>query len=929
MSDPDAAAARWQRARAALVAMLELPAEERSEQLERLRAADPALAAELAGLLRDCEADDGFLERPALERLGPLPANAAPDRIGPWRLEREIGRGGMGVVWRARRDDGTFEQTVAIKLVRPELASDLLRRRLVSEMRILASLEHESIARLLDGGATPDGVPYLVLEHVAGQPIDLHCDAAKLTLARRLDLFLEVCAAVEFAHRRLVLHRDLKSSNILVDERGRPKLLDFGIAKLLGSQADGEEWTALGFERPLTPEWASPEQLRGEELTTASDVYSLGVLLHVLLTGTRPHRWTGQRPDQFAKEIEESGDAPLRGLARRPLAPGVEGHALRDDLERIVGKALAPDAGERYGTVTALAAEVERFLAGRPVEAHPPTIGYRMRRYLARHRAGVTATAVVAMSLLGATLISLRQARIASVERARAEARFGEVRQLANRFLFEFEESIRDLPGATPARERVVATARDYLERLAAEAGDDILLLDELAQASLKIGDLEGHPRKPNLGRPEDARSSYERARALGRRVIELAPDSPLGHADVGTGELRLSDLALDRSDFAAVEGHAQAAVASFERALEVGGPDRRHARSRSQGFQRLGSAALARGEYEAARAALESYREACLAALAAEPTGREATRDPIVASILLGDVFDEWGRPEEAIRLFEEALERAEARRAAFPGAEADRDGSVALQRVIIALRKLDRHEEALRHALAAFERDERAVEADPRNALSRRDLAESVADVGRELGALGRWPEARERFERSRRLFEELAVTEPESAEVSTYLASAFYLEAQALDRIGERARAEAAVLRSSALEAELLARVPDDTDLQEGLAASLRLLGRLRLDRGALSAAQDELERSVALEEALTGLAGRSAERDAALAEALFWRGEARRRAGQTANACQDFVRATELAAAADRAREDSAAFPLSRLRVAAERCGRGSA
>jgi non-specific serine/threonine protein kinase/serine/threonine-protein kinase len=917
----DAAAERWERVREALLGALELPEAERGARLERLRAADPELGLEVAGLLRHAAESGDFLETPALARLGGAAPPGAPERIGPWRLERQIGRGGMGVVWRARRDDGAFEQTVAIKLVRPELASELLRRRLVSEMRILAALGHESIARLLDGGVTPEGVPYLALEYVDGEPIDHHCDRHALPLAGRLRLFLEVAGAVEFAHRRLVLHRDLKSANVLVDARGRPKLLDFGIAKLLSGGPEAEQWTALGFERPLTPEWASPEQLRGAELTTASDVYSLGVLLHVLLTGERPHRFSGQRPDAFAREIEESGEARLRGLARRRLAPGVEARALKSDLERIVAKALAGEPAERYGTAAALAAEVERFLAGRPVEAHAPSFGYRARKYVARHRAGAAAAAVALLSLLAATAVSLRQARIATAERARAERRFAEVRALANRFLFEFEESIRDLPGATPARERIVSTARDYLDRLAAEAGDDAGLLAELAQASLALGDLEGHPRKANLGRPGDAQKSYERARALGRRLVELAPASVLGHAHVGTGELRLSDLALDRGDLAAVDRHAAAAVAAFDRALAAGGADRAHARSRAQALQRLGSAALARGEYGEAEAALREYREACLAALAADPAGREATRDALVAAILLGDVHDERGRPEEALPIFREALDRAEARVRAFPGAEAERDRSVALQRVIIALRKLDRHEEALPLARAALDGAEAAFAADPENALAERDLAESVADVGRELGALGRWPEALAEFERSRALFERLAGRDPESAEIRAYLASALQLEAGARAGTGDGAGAERAALGGIRIEGELLAASPDDARLAEHLAASLRTLSRWRLARGAAAAARADLERAVELEERLTARAGRSAERDAGLAAALWLRGRARGPAEHAA-ACADFARAGALAARLDAralAAEELALEALARART----------
>ena len=320
------AAGGWTRVKEELLAVLELSPAAGRRRLQELEQEDPELAAEIAALVAAADESEPFLALPALERASaasPAPG-VAPERVGPWRLEAEIGRGGMGTVWRARRDDGAFDQVVAVKFVRPELATDLLRRRLEAERRILASLQHESIARLLDGGVTDEGVPYLVLEYVDGESIDAWCAHQALPVEARLRLFLEVCAAVDFAHRKLVLHRDIKSSNVLVDGMGRPKLLDFGIAKLLGPEAEEVDWTALGFARPLTPEWASPEQLRGDPLTTASDVYSLGVLLCSILTGERPHRWTGQAPDVLARQIADSGPNAAGGLLRRSVSPGID-----------------------------------------------------------------------------------------------------------------------------------------------------------------------------------------------------------------------------------------------------------------------------------------------------------------------------------------------------------------------------------------------------------------------------------------------------------------------------------------------------------------------------------------------------------------------------------------------------------------------------
>ena len=377
--------------------------EQRRVAVERLRREDQTLSVELAAWLALEEGRAGdWLERPALladalvEGTDPAdpPEPAPPERIGVWRLDGEIGRGGMGAVYRAHRDDDAFAQTVAIKLVRSELSSEMLRRRFVAERRILAGLAHPNIAQLIDGGTTPDGVPYLVLEYVAGEPIDRYCERRALSREERLRLFLVVCGAVAFAHQNLVLHRDIKPANVLVDEAGRPKLLDFGIAKLLAPGEGHEDWTALGIGRPLTREWASPEQLRGDPLTTASDVYSLGVLLHVLLTGTRPPR---------------GEDEPLTT------------RELRGDLQRVVARALAPDVADRYGTVADLAADLERYLGGRAVSAHPPSVRYRAGKFVRRHRAGVAAATLALLSLAIGGGVALWQARVAARERERPQ----------------------------------------------------------------------------------------------------------------------------------------------------------------------------------------------------------------------------------------------------------------------------------------------------------------------------------------------------------------------------------------------------------------------------------------------------------------------------------------------------------------------------
>ena len=414
-------------------------------------------------------------------------------RIGAFTIVRMVGRGGMGAVYLATRADGAFEQSVAIKVI--DSNSALLRARFQQERQILARLNHPNIARLLDGGEMPSGLPYLVMEFVPGEQIDAYCDQKGLHLRARLRLFLPVAAAVQHAHRHLIVHRDLKPGNILVGEDGTPKLLDFGIAKVLEPGPEAKVST-----RVMTPEYASPEQVRGGEITTASDIYSLGAVLYRLLTGRPPHSVEGLSPLDIARQIAEQS---VPRAANVPV-----------DVAAILEKALHTDPSHRYRSADDLCDEIHRFLEGKAVLAVQDSFAYRTVKFLRRHWIPVSATAAVSLALTVGTGVSLWQAR-------KAERRFAEVRQLSNRFLFEFEETIHSVPGATNARKLVVKTAQEYLDRLAAEGGSglfggrDPALIHELAEAYRKLGDVQGNPVESNAGDSRAALASYRKALVL------------------------------------------------------------------------------------------------------------------------------------------------------------------------------------------------------------------------------------------------------------------------------------------------------------------------------------------------------------------------------------------------------------------------------
>jgi hypothetical protein len=430
-------------------------------------------------------------------------------RVGPYRIQKLLGRGGMGAVFLANRDDEQFRKNVALKLLRFETDQPAILARFRNERQILAALDHPNIAALYDGGSTEDGLPYIVMEYVVGEPLTTYCDSHSLSIADRLRLFRQICDAVEYAHQKLIVHRDLKPGNILVTREGLPKLLDFGIAKLLlAPELLGE--AALRTQTGMfmmTPDYASPEQIRGEAVSTATDIYSLGAVLYELLTGQKAHRLTRYDPVELVKEICETDPKP-------PSAAG--NTALRGDLDTIVLKAMHRDPDRRYRSVQQFSEDILRHLERRPVMARPDTISYRLSRFATRNRWGIAAGAALMISLAAGTAVSLSQASV-------ARQRFQQVRNLAGRFI-ELHDDVARLPGSTKVREKMVATALDYLDNLSRGAGDDPTLLNEIGQAYEKVAQAQGAPGQPNLGRTDDALQSFRKAIAFERRAAALNP---------------------------------------------------------------------------------------------------------------------------------------------------------------------------------------------------------------------------------------------------------------------------------------------------------------------------------------------------------------------------------------------------------------------
>lgn len=487
--------------------------------------------------------------------------------IGPWRITGILGRGGMGIVYAAVRDDDEYQRKVAIKLVRGGGDSADLLARFRRERQILATLSHPNIAQLFDGGATADGQPYLVMELVEGKSITDYCRERNLDVRQRLELFRTVCSSVQYAHQHLVVHRDLKPGNILVTEAGTVKLLDFGIAKLLEEDDGSRTMTGAGM---LTPDYASPEQVRGEPVSTLSDVYSLGAILYVMLAGEKPHRLKGTSPAEIAAAVCIDPITLPSVAAASASAPAVPPRQLRGDLDNIVLKAMCKERERRYASAEQLSEDVRRHLTGLPVMARPDTVWYHATRFVTRHRVALSAAVLIVAALAAAGGAAVYEGR-------RAGRRFAQVRHLANTFLFDFHDKISNLQGATEARELVVKTALQYLDSLNIEAGADPGLRRELAQAYLKVGDVQGNPRLPNLGHAEAAIESYRRARDLSRQLYErdsgnLEVMRVLATAQVRMGDVQSAVLSDPKNGIANLRaGHElQRKIVNLPRATEV-----------------------------------------------------------------------------------------------------------------------------------------------------------------------------------------------------------------------------------------------------------------------------------------------------------------------------------------------------------------------
>ncbi|MET0555854.1 MAG: protein kinase [Vicinamibacteria bacterium] len=876
------AAPDWQRVKDVFQATFARAPAERAAFLDEACAGDAGLRHEVESLLASHQEAGGFLSGPAwLDTTPPEPASVAETRrFGPYRVIGVIGHGGMGTVYRAVRDDDTFQKTVALKLVRPGAASEYAERRFLQERRILARLQHPNIAAILDGGTTEEGHPYLAMEHVEGQRLTAYCDDHGLRTGERLAMFRAVCGAVHYAHQNLVVHRDLKPDNILVTADGTPKLLDFGIAKLLAAGVDPDTAPTSTLLPMMTPEYASPEQVRGEPVTTASDVYSLGVLLYELLTGRRPYAVKADSMEEIVRAVCQTDPPspsaavrtrPAEAAAAKDLRARPTAAELRGDLDTIVLRALHKDPARRYASVQELSDDVRRHLEGRPVRARADTLGYRAAKFVRRNRVAVTAATLVLLVLVAGVYATVRERRIAEVHRARAEARFADVRRLANGFLFEFEEAIHDLPGATPARQLVVKKALEYLDGLAREASGDAVLQAELATAYRKVGDVQGNPFGANLGDTAGALASYRKEVAIREALIAASARDRVAAGELMGAYRRLGLLEDEAGETAQGVDHLARALVLGERLLSEDSGDGRARRLLALAHDGAGQLALKTGS----SAKAEEHQRRALAIWEAEaqasPTDPEALRGLHIVHGDLGRTLRVTGRLPESTLHFTRALEAAQKRLALAPAdLVARRDESNGHTNLATALYRQGQLDQAAAHIARSLSFDEEMLRADPKNSQVQRDVSWDLGFMSELAAARGDLEEALAHQRRALALDQARADASASSFQARKDLAESWSAVSGLLVRLERFPAALEASRGSVRIFEALVAENPSQLRAQQLLALEHGRQGRLAAQTAPGRGACQSFERSLALWKELQSKAAVDAENGSQRAE-----------------------------------------------------------
>lgn len=863
-NEPDSASAspeRWQRIKSVLSVALETDPGERPSYLDWACADDLSLRSEIEKLLAiEEQSQRTLLEGPFAAALDDDTNARLGQRVGPYRLVEEIGVGGMGEVYRAFRDDDQYKKEVAIKLVRAGQDSRFVIARFKHERQVLASLDHPNIARLLDGGTTDDGIPYFVMELIEGQPLTKYCDEHRLVITDRLKLFLAVCSAVEYAHQHLIIHRDLKPSNILVTAERTPKLLDFGIAKILDPAASLQSAAATkSMFRMLTPAYASPEQIKDEAITTASDVYSLGVVLYECLTGHPPYSNCAGSPHETSRavcEVEPEKPStvvrrteariahdqtfditPISVSATREGTPEKLAKRLRGDLDNIVLMALRKEPQRRYASVEQFAGDVRRHLESLPVTATGDSLRYRTKKFVARHTTGVAAAIALFLVVLAGISATLYEAHRARFNELRAEKRFNDVRTLANSLIFDIHDSIQNLPGSTPARKTLLEQAVRYLDSLSKESRGDVSLERELATAYQRIGLLQGNGLDANLGQTEAAIASLRKSLALFDSVASANPRNITDQLNLAHACRVLSSV-LGNTGKPDAREQVDRALAITAALLRDNSANQDVLSERAGEFDLLAGFQADSGDAPGAEDSLRRGLSIAEDRLRADPGSRKAQGAIAVGRVRLGNVLAQEGLRSQALELNRSGLDLFESLARDQNDARIRRQLAVATGfRGMIQIMNGN-----LGQALATFEHSHARLQplltADPENVLYRMDTAGYHADVGNVLTLLGRPKQGLTELDHALQALEQQRMQDAAYTDIPYWLGQVHIWRGEAFSRLGDNG-ASLAEYRQGATSFETVTKQTVGNLTRCDLAASYNKLG------GALIAARNQTE------------------------------------------------------------------------------------
>lgn len=759
---------KWKKLNEIFQAALDLPKSERDDFIQTACDKDLELQSEVEKLLASAETDDGFLQEDAFAIGAKLLIDNEDwqgKQIGQYNLVRKIGRGGMGTVFLAERADAEFEQSVALKVIKRGMDTDEIVRRFRHERQILARLTHENIARLLDGGTTKEGLPYFVMEYVEGLPIDHYCSKNNLSTDEKLLLFRKVCSAIIYAHKHLVVHRDLKPSNILVAEDGMPKLLDFGIAKVL-VEDDPNAVTQTGMNIfAFTPEYASPEQIRGEHLTTATDVYSLGIILRELLTENRDQAENAPKTKTAEDKTRKLKDETNEDLNSNKNDKKTSRKHLDGELNTIVSKAIHEEKERRYSSVEQFSDDIRRHLSGLPVIARPDTFSYRASKFIQRNRfAAITAT-IVLISVLGGLSAAIWQGMVAKQERAKAERRFNQVRKLAKTVLFDYNDNVAKLSGSTPLREKMVKDALEYLDNLSLESGNDKELLRELASAYDKVGDIQGNPFLSNLGDMDGALASYNKSRSIRENLYAQYLSGAQSRRDLAKSYQNIGDVLWGKGEY-------ERALESYLKVTKI--YSEMYANNQivtadlydvAFAEHNIGQTLFRNNRLDDAlihyNKELEIYEE--LKKL--EPSSEKMLRGFAVAYLKIGDVWYDQINYQAALNNHLNAVDALQKLSSnEQDNAVKKREVALAMSRVALDYKKLNKLDDALNYNLKAMMLQKEISDADPTNVRYKADLAGTYGNLGALQASLKQTSAALENINKSIQLNTELLKTNPE---------------------------------------------------------------------------------------------------------------------------------------------------------------------